>query len=72
MATLVPQLQEIAATVERREGRLRTIDSQSARELMDAYRTTARRFESDLSDPRDIALSKGGALMLIKVALEKR
>ena len=38
---------------------------------MEAYGKTVRRFESDLADPRDLAFSKGAAMMLIKTLIER-
>lgn len=70
MSPIVPSLEEIAETVERLEERFQASDEQNARALMRAYRQTALLFGADLSDPRDVALSKGGALMLMKALLE--
>ena len=65
----VPDYDEVAATVARMEARFAAMDE--ARDLMEAYTRTVRRFESDLANPRDLALSKGAALMLIKSIIEQ-
>ena len=65
----VPDYDEVAATVARMEARFAALDE--ARDLMEAYGKTVRRFESDLADPRDLALSKGAAMMLIKTLIER-
>jgi hypothetical protein len=65
----VPDFDEVAATVARLEARFAAMDE--AHDLMEAYRRTARHFESDLANPRDLALSKGAALMLIKAIIER-
>jgi hypothetical protein len=65
----VPDYDEVAATVARMEARFAAMDE--ARDLMEAYSRTVRRFESDLANPRDLALSKGAALMLIKALVER-
>jgi hypothetical protein len=55
-----PTLEEIEATIERMEKRY------AHSILFGMYEKTCRRFEADLGDPRDLALSKAAALMLIK------
>jgi hypothetical protein len=55
-----PALAEIEATVERMERRY----AHSVH--FPAYRTLCLRFAADLADPRDLALAKSAALMLIK------
>ena len=67
----VPSYDEIAATVVRLEARFDGRDDLRARRLMDAYREVSDRFQADLSDKRDLALSKGAALMLIQALLAK-
>ena len=57
-----PSPDEIEATVIRMEARHR--DSP----LFAAYERLKVRFAEDLGDPRDVALSKAAALMLIKFA----
>ncbi|KKB11066.1 hypothetical protein VE25_14905 [Devosia geojensis] len=56
----VPTLEEIEATVLRMEAKW--VGSAH----FAAYRDLCRRFEADLADPRDLALAKSAALMLIK------
>ena len=55
-----PDLAEIAATVARMEARY------GGSSHFPAYRSLCERFAADLSDPRDLALAKSAALMLIK------
>lgn len=55
-----PSLEEIEATVKRMEARY------GASGYFEAYRRLCERFEADLSDPRDLALAKSAALMLVK------
>lgn len=57
---MTPTLAEIEATVRRMEERY------AGSPLFAAYRALCRRFEADLDDPRDLALAKSAALMLIK------
>ena len=64
MNPLVPDLAEIEATVQRMEKRL------SASRLFPAYERLCLRFAEDLSEPRDRALAKSAALMLIRFADE--
>jgi hypothetical protein len=61
-----PSLAEIEATVERLEARLSPSDAAGTQRLLTAYRKLDARFRADLADPRDLALSRGAALMLIK------
>ena len=63
---VVPDLAEIEATVVRMEARYR------ADPLFPMYQLLCERFESDLSDRRDLALAKASALMLVKFAREGR
>jgi hypothetical protein len=65
----VPDYDEVAATVAKMEAQFAALNE--ARDLMEAYGRTVRRFESDLADPRDLALSKGAALMPIKALIEQ-
>jgi hypothetical protein len=67
-----PALDDIEDTVLRMEQRFRGSKIPEARSLMQAYDDLNRRFEADLSDRRDLALSRGGALMLIKVLVEDK
>jgi hypothetical protein len=61
---MVPELTEIEATVARMEAR------HAKDPLFPVYERLCRRFANDLSDPRDLALSKAAALMLIKFRTE--
>ena len=66
MTGVVPNLAEFEATIARMEARHRESP------LFPAYELLRRRFEHDLGDPRDVALSKAAALMLIKAEQERR
>ena len=55
-----PGLEEIEATVRRMEERY------AGSPLFPTYLALCRRFEADLADPRDLALAKSAALMLIR------
>ena len=55
-----PELAEIEATVARMEARY------GGSVHFPAYRRLCERFLADLGDPRDLALAKSAALMLIK------
>lgn len=61
---MVPELAEIEATIVRMEARHATDP------LFPVYQRLCRRFVEDLTDPRDLALSKAAALMLIKFRTE--
>ena len=61
-----PDLAEIEATVQRLEARFR------GHSLFATYGRLCERFAQDLDDPRDLALSKAAALMLMKFADEGR
>jgi hypothetical protein len=64
MAGGVPSLEEIEATVKRMEERYRD------HPLFAHYLRLRDRFDADLSDPRDRALARSAALMLIKYESE--
>lgn len=64
MPAAVPSLDEIEATVDRMEARHR--DSP----LFATYQRLIQRFDNDLSDPRDRALSRAAVLMLLKYERE--
>jgi hypothetical protein len=64
MAGSAPSLREIEETIERMEERYRD-DA-----LFADYQRLKQRFDADLTDARDRALSKAAALMLIKYAGE--
>ena len=57
-----PDQAELDATIARMEARY------ARAELFPLYRDLIERFASDLDDPRDLALSKAAALMLVKYA----
>ena len=61
----VPELSEIQSTIARMEARY------GGHPLFADYRQLCERFAADLADPRDLALSKAAALMLIKFATER-
>jgi hypothetical protein len=66
---VTPDLAELQATIARMEARF---DAEPrAKSLMGPYRDLCARFENDLADPRDIALSRAAALMMIKYQLEE-
>ena len=62
-----PDLAEIEATVKRLEARLRQSVRPQTLELLAIYDQLERQFVADLADARDLALSRGAALMLIKL-----
>ena len=62
----VPTLQEMIETVERLERSL------AGAPLLPLYRDLKARFRADLTDERDLALSRDAALMLVKADLESR
>jgi hypothetical protein len=64
MATAIPSLKEMEATVTRMEERYRD------HRLFADYLRLKERFDADLSDIRDRALAKSAALMLIKYESE--
>jgi hypothetical protein len=61
----VPDLDELEATVARMEARY------PDHQLFADYKRLCERFAADLTDPRDLALSKSAALMLIKFASDR-
>lgn len=62
--TPVPDLAEIEATVARMEAVHRNAP------LFAAYLRLCERFAADLANPRDLALARASALMLVKFAGE--
>ncbi len=64
-----PDIWELRATIERMEARFDA--DMRTQTLMAHYRSLCQRFSADLSDPRDIALSRAAALMMIKYQLER-
>lgn len=65
----IPTTVELSSTIDRMEGVYRRREEASA--LFDAYEKLSQRFERDLADERDVLLSKGAALMMIKYWLEE-
>lgn len=61
---MAPELAEIEATIARMEAR------HGKDPLFPVYQRLCRRLSQDLTDPRDLALSKAAALMLIKFRTE--
>jgi hypothetical protein len=61
-----PTTKEIDETVSRMEARYAGSPQPEVNRLMAHYRGLLKRFESDLSDRRDLALSKAAVLMLIQ------
>jgi hypothetical protein len=59
-----PNLTELEATIARMEARYRDDP------LFASYRRLCERFAADLSEPRDLALSKAAALMLVKYSAQ--
>jgi len=45
-------------------------DDPHAHDLMQTYRSLVPHFEQGITDPRDVAISKAAALMLVKALLE--
>lgn len=60
-----PDQAELDATIARMEAKY------ADAELFPTYRKLIERFAADLDDPRDLALSKAAALMLVKYAAER-
>jgi hypothetical protein len=69
MAT-VPNQRELDETIARLTARYAASSDPRARHLMEVYARLSARFSDDLSDRRDIALSRGAALMMVKYLLE--
>ena len=64
---VTPDLAELEATIARMEARFDA--DLCASGLMASYRDLCARFDADLVDPRDIALSRAAALMMVKYQL---
>lgn len=64
---VTPDLTELQATIARMQARF-DADPRAA-DLMQRYRDLCIRFEANLADLRDIALSRAAALMMIKYQL---
>jgi len=63
-----PDIAELEATISRMETRFDA--DPRADGLMKSYRDLGARFANDLSDPRDLLLSRAAALMMIKYQLD--
>ncbi|MCW5664621.1 MAG: DUF1653 domain-containing protein [Piscinibacter sp.] len=62
-------VEELAATVQRLESKLFAPGQAANAELLQHYRSVAKRFEQDLAAwPRDLFLAKASALMLVQAA----
>lgn len=61
-----PDQAELDATIARMEAKY------AKAELFPLYQDLTARFVADLDDPRDLALSRAAALMLVKFAEERR
>jgi hypothetical protein len=68
---VVPSLQDLDETIARLTAHFGASSDPRAAHLMDVYERLSLRFADDLSDRRDIALSRGGALMMVRYLLEK-
>lgn len=62
-----PRLTEIEATVNRLEERFSASRKPEVLALLASYRELDARFRADLVDRRDLALSRGAVLMLLKL-----
>jgi hypothetical protein len=67
----VVELSEIERYRQRAESKLSESASPLARRLLLAYRALEPRFRADLAEPRDVALSCAGALMLAQALLRE-
>ncbi|WP_454287757.1 hypothetical protein [Rhizobium arsenicireducens] len=70
MTKTSPSLEELEATVTHMTERYAASDDQRVVELIRVIRTLDRRFMADLSDPRDLALARASALMVVRAVLE--
>ncbi|WP_141506789.1 hypothetical protein [Rhizobium phaseoli] len=66
----IPTTVELRSTIDRMENVYRSHEEASA--LFNAYEKLCQRFEQDLADERDVLLSKGAALMMIKYWHEEK
>ena len=72
MAPETPSLEQLLATVERMEARASAQNDPSLAELRQLYAELVARFQADLSSPRDVALAKSAALMLLQALAHAR
>jgi hypothetical protein len=68
---VVASLQELDETIARMTARFRVSSDPRAAHLLEVYERLSLRFADDLSDRRDIALSRGGALMMVRYIPEE-
>ncbi|MGQ7792266.1 hypothetical protein ACUN0C_07650 [Faunimonas sp. B44] len=66
----IPETSEILATIARLEGAFEDHPDPEVRRLHALYLKLCRRFEEDLGDARDRALSRAAVLMLIRLQEE--
>jgi hypothetical protein len=65
-------LEELLATVERMEARASAQNDPSLAESRRLYAELAKQFEADLPAPRDVALAKSAALMVLQALAQAR
>lgn len=65
---IVPDLTELGETIVHMEARFDADPRTTA--LMERYRVLCDRFTQDLADPRDVAVSRAAALMMVKYQLD--
>lgn len=66
----IPTVDELKSTIVRLESNYRRHDEAGA--LFEIYQKLCECFEQDLADERDLLLSKGAAMMMIKYWVEQR
>lgn len=67
----IPETDQIKATVERMERRFSVQEGEGAQSMWQAYIQLAKRFEADLTNERDLWMSKAAALMMLKYQQER-
>jgi hypothetical protein len=72
MTAVIPSLDEINATIARMAARFDAMQTDDARRVMTAYHRLSDQFGAGLADPRDVALSRGAALMMVQELLLAR
>ncbi len=70
MPAMVPSREELEATVRRMSERYAASNDPRTAELMRTVRALDSRFCMDLEDPRDLALARASALMVVRAVLE--
>jgi hypothetical protein len=68
---VVPCLRELDESIARMTARFRVSSDPRAAHLLEVYERLSLQFDDDLSDRRDIALSRGGALMMVRYLIEE-